>query len=151
MPPTDLSAIEARLRLAARRYNESRHVALERQMATRELEGLLSRFDCALPVDADRAIGDRLAPFPEEVSDRLKRRCADALARLSRHARAADPRYDINRHMAIKRLARWLDGTAPWHVPADDRARPGKRRHRNPPPVSASPSRTIPEAARYKP
>ncbi len=132
MPPADLSTIEASLRLAARRYNEARRAELEREISRRELEGLLRRFDCALPANADRAIDGTRAPFPTDVLDTLEKRCGDALSRLARHARSADPRYDINRHMAIKRLARWLAGTAPWYAPKSDRAPRPKRHCRKP-------------------
>ena len=148
MPPADLSTIEASLRLAARRYNEARLRELEREVSMRELEGLLRRFDCDLPMDADRTIDSTVASFAPEVSAELKRRCADALKRLARHARSADPRYDINRHMAIKRLALWLAGTAPWYASQSDRARHSKRRHRKPRPAVAHPFSTTFEAAR---
>ena len=135
MPPADLSAVEASLRLAARRYNERRRAERERDLSALELEGLLRRFDCALPPAVARAIDDPAAPFEPELLAGLKSRCAAELTRLARHARSADPRYDINRHMAMTRLARWLAGTAPWFAPPPprpERSRHGRRWSRRP-------------------
>ena len=138
MSPADLGPIEARLRLAARRYNEARRTERDRELSIRELEGLLRRFDCPLPDAlqgaAQGAVDAERAPFPAKIRAYLERRTARELERLARYARSADPRYDVNRHMMTKRLARWLAGVESWYPPRCDRARlpvgPPKRRRR---------------------
>ena len=150
MPPADLSTIEAHLRLAARNYNDARRRELEREVSKRELEGLLHRFDCALPMNTDRVIDGRAA-FSQPVLAELRRRCTGDLARLARHARAADPRYDINRHMAIKRLARWLTGVGPWYEPSIEPSHRPKHRRRKPRPPVEKCATTTRECSRSRP
>jgi hypothetical protein len=54
--------------------------------------------------------GASAAVLPEETRRRLAARAETEGQRLSRLGRARDPRYDLNRHLAVARLRRWLGG-----------------------------------------
>ncbi|WAJ30192.1 hypothetical protein [Antarcticirhabdus aurantiaca] len=50
------------------------------------------------------------AVLPEDARRRLAARAELEGQRLSRLGRSRDPRYDLNRHLAVARLRRWLGG-----------------------------------------
>ncbi|MEH6718904.1 MAG: hypothetical protein V7704_08500 [Aurantimonas endophytica] len=54
---------------------------------------------------------ERATQLPAALGDWLRERVTVELRRLTRMARGAHPRYDINRHIAVRRLANWLEGS----------------------------------------
>ncbi|MEF2551780.1 hypothetical protein VQ042_10485 [Aurantimonas sp. A2-1-M11] len=112
----DCHPADSRLRAAARNYVEARRRDATRDLSRLELAALLRRFDLE-PGSCDGAIAaDDAALIPQRQRRALQSRLAVHLRLQARLARRGDPGYDIGRHMALKRLARWLDGTAPWYA-----------------------------------
>jgi hypothetical protein len=106
----DTTPLDAALAAAIRRYVE----AQRRSVATapRRLERIMLLRRLGLD---DAALGQALAAkdarrLPEPLRALIGERIAVELRRLSRQARGGDSRYDINRHIAARRLSNWLEG-----------------------------------------
>ena len=121
MPPADLNPLLHRLAAEARRHAESRRAADAAELSRLELHGLLLRFGAeARQIDA-AVVADDPARLPEAVREQLRARLAAEAGQLLRRARSRDPRYDINRHVAVARLQRWLAGGRAWQEDGEDR------------------------------
>lgn len=125
----DLSPLTAALEQAARRHAEARRREAQRDLSRLELAMLLRRFGLQRESLSDAVAMDDAASLPEAESASLRVRLRGELGLLARLARRRDPRYDINRHMAVMRLAQWLEGSRPWH--AREEMSPGSGRSRN--------------------
>lgn len=124
----DLSPLTAALEQAARRHAEARRQLAQRDLSRLELAMLLRRFGLQPESLSDAVATDDAARLPEAESASLRARVRGELGLLARLARRRDPRYDINRHMAIMRLAQWLEGGRAWHARETP---PGSGRSRN--------------------
>ncbi|MCB8838854.1 hypothetical protein [Aurantimonas sp. VKM B-3413] len=120
MSPASLAPLLRRLSAEAKRNAEARRAADAAGLSRLELRGLLLRFGAdARQIDAAVAADDPLR-LPEAAREHLRSRLAAEAARLARRARIRDPRYDINRHVAVSRLQRWLNGERPWSHDEED-------------------------------
>ncbi|MCP3054868.1 hypothetical protein [Aurantimonas marianensis] len=113
----DPSPLTAALERAARRHAEARRREAQSDLSRIELAMLLRRFGLAREPVSDAVAAGDAAGLPEAESASLRARVRGELDLLARLARRRDPRYDINRHMAAMRLARWLEDGRPWHAP----------------------------------
>lgn len=124
----DLSPLTAALERAARGHAEARRREAQRDLSRLELAMLLRRFGLEQRALSGVVAKDDAASLPEAESVSLRARVRAELALLARLARRRDARYDINRHMAVMRLAQWLGGGRPWHARETS---PGSGRSRN--------------------
>jgi hypothetical protein len=122
----DTTPLDAALAAAIRRYVE----AQRRSVATapRRLERVMLLLRLGLD---DAMLGQALAAtdasrLSEPLRVLIGERVAVELRRLSRQARGGDSRYDINRHIAVRRLANWLEGAPDTDEDAADRRTGGR-------------------------
>ena len=106
----DTAPLDAALAAAIRRYVEAQRRALAAE--PRRLATIMSlrRMGLDEPALRDALAADEVTRLPGPLRDRIRERVAVELGRLSRQARGGDSRYDINRHIAARRLANWLEG-----------------------------------------
>ncbi|MEX6507004.1 hypothetical protein [Jiella sp. M17.18] len=125
--PRDLDPIRETLAGEARRHAERRRAATAAALSRQELSALMLRLGAAGP-DVDAAVeADDAARLSAERLQALRMRMDSETARLARQARSRDPRYDLNRHIAVSRLARWLTGGRRWsQEPAEAVVQPGR-------------------------
>lgn len=106
----DTASLDAALAAAIRRHAERQRRTVADELHRLEKAVLLRRLgldDEAVRLAVAAGSG---AQLPASLGAMLGERLATELKRLSRQARGADPRYDINRHIAVRRLANWLEG-----------------------------------------
>lgn len=108
--PSHPEPLDQRLAAMAARYLQSRQQA-ERQRLTRfERSFALARAG----IDVERARGaldsGLAADLDAQDRERLRSFTLAELARAKRYARMFDPRYDLSRHVAARRLLAWLEG-----------------------------------------
>ncbi|NDV87749.1 hypothetical protein GTW51_13665 [Aurantimonas aggregata] len=106
----DTAPLDAALAAAIRRHAERQRRSVANDLQRLEKAVLLRRLgldDAAVRV---AIAAESAAHLPTPLGVRLRERVTSELKRLTRQARGADPRYDINRHIAVRRLAHWLDG-----------------------------------------
>lgn len=132
-PFLDILAARIRRQMEARREDD--RVAIERL----ELQAALRRFGATGPSVVEAARSDDPARLAAAERQRLSDRIDWENRRQTRFSRTRDPRYDINRHIVVTRLKRWLGGKAAWvRPPAEVGAagmrdqRRGQRRARRP-------------------
>ncbi|KQT55251.1 MULTISPECIES: hypothetical protein [unclassified Aureimonas] len=97
----------AALQCAARRYGETLRTAEHADLSSLEMRSLLAR--AGLPADAIDPSGSDRAALPAAVRDTALMRLRIESRRLARLARARHPAYDLNRHIAVRRLLTALD------------------------------------------
>lgn len=130
--PLDLSSLTSALEGAARRHAAARRQEAERELSRLELATLLRRFGLDREVLSDAVARDDAGHLPAAEATVLRARVRGELSLLARLARRRDLRYDINRHIAVVRLSRWLEAGRPWHAKetAPGPGRVGTRRSR---------------------
>lgn len=99
---------------AARRYVEGRRREDRKILARHQLAAVLCRLGAPATAIESAVAADDPHRLPPAVAASVRERAEAARRLLRRHARSADPRYDLNRHIAIDRLLRWLDGRRLW-------------------------------------
>ena len=124
----DLSPLTAALEGAARNHAEARRREAERDLSRLELAMLLRRFGLEERARSDAVAKDDAANIPAAEAETLRAKVRAELGLLARLARRRDPRYDINRHIAVMRLARWLEGGRSWQTRETE---PGSGRSKN--------------------
>lgn len=103
---------------------EARRLAQERREADRilserlELGAALHRFGISGATASKATAQDDPAALTLAERTHLETRVERELGRLARFARSRDPRYDLNRHILLARLVRWLRGSQAWVRPA---------------------------------
>ena len=105
-PMLEIFAAGVRRQIEARR--EGDRVEVERL----ELWAALHRFGAVGPSVAEAATADDPARLQTEERTRLAESVGREIRRQTRFSRTRDPRYDINRHIVVARLCRWLAGNA---------------------------------------
>ncbi len=124
----DLSPLTAALEGAARSHAEARRREAQRDLSRLELAMLLRRFGLEQRALSDAVAKDDAAGISAIEAGTLRAKVRAELGLLTRLARRRDPRYDINRHIAVMRLARWLKGGRSWHLHETE---PGSGRSKN--------------------
>ena len=113
MPVSGLERMEAALRDAARRHRRRLADESDRLRQGFEFRFLLAQLRFGI---ADRdavAAASSAAVLPPALRDEIARRLRLEAARLKRFVRTGNPRYDINRHIAVRRALSWTgDATA---------------------------------------
>ena len=122
----DTAPLDAALAAAIRRYVEAQRRSLATAPRCLETVVLLRRLGLDEPALRDALAAQDPARLPGPLRERLRERLAAELGRLSRQARSGDSRYDLTRHIAVRRLASWLAGhPVARGDPADERS-PGR-------------------------
>ncbi|WP_102957747.1 hypothetical protein [Mangrovicella endophytica] len=103
------SPLDATLKEAVGRYLAAHRASAAEAGGRAELAALLRRF-------VSSTVGDSAAlqsptAFRQAVPD-IRDRLLREVRRLSRLGRAGHPAYDLNRHIALTRTLRWIDGEA---------------------------------------
>ena len=110
----DLAPLIEILAAKIRRQVEEKRASDRVAVRGLELHAALRRYGASGPSVAEAVRLDdaaRLDPAERgEVVERVERE----IVRQARFSRSSDPRYDINRHIVVTRLRRWLDGKAAW-------------------------------------
>lgn len=120
----ETAALENALRTAARRRRAALAVEDDRRRRGFELRFLLARLGFGTAdLDAVSAAG-AAATLPRRLQGEIARRLGVEAARLKRLAWSASPRYDLNRHLAVRRALLWADGRA--EDPGACRSRPAR-------------------------
>lgn len=108
--PDTPSALEAALRAAAKSYLAARKAAEAERSGRAELLAVMARLSLP-PAELDRLRDAASASeLPVDLRSRLAERIAREERRLLRLGRAGHPRYELSRHIAVRRAAKWLSG-----------------------------------------
>lgn len=121
----DTAALDAALAAAIRRHAERQRRSVARDLHRLDKAVLLRRLGLGDEAVQVAVAAGSAAQLPAPLGAWLRERVAIELRHLTRQARGADPRYDINRHIAVKRLSRWLGGGEDDAGEADERT-PGR-------------------------
>lgn len=106
----DTAPLDAALAAAIRRYVEARRRSLATPPRRLETVVLLRRLGLDEPALRDAVAANDADLLAGPLRERAREKVAAEFGRLSRQARSGDSRYDINRHIAVRRLANWLEG-----------------------------------------
>lgn len=122
----ETAALENALRTAVRRHRAALAAQDDRRRQGFELRFLLARLGFGTAdLDAVCAAASAAA-LPRHLQGEIARRLGVEAARLKRLAWSASPRYDFNRHLAVRRALLWAGGKAedPRCLPIPPRAAP---------------------------
>ncbi|MBO0905961.1 hypothetical protein [Jiella sonneratiae] len=123
MAADDLSPMLAILAARIRRHREARQASDLKETQRLELSAALRRFGAAGAGIAAACRDDDPSRLDPAERAAVALRVSRELHRQARFSRGGDPRYDINRHIVVARLARWLTTGERWLKPPDDPAR----------------------------
>ena len=113
----EIEKMEAALRAAVLAHRIALRARLQSETKGFELRFLCARLGFAAgELDAIAANSDA-AGLPPALRETLRQRLAAEATRLARLARAASPRYDINRHIAVRRAIAWAEAVPPPPMP----------------------------------
>lgn len=105
----EIEKMEAALRAAVAAHRIAVHRRIAEETSGFELRFLFARLGI-LPAELDLiAAAATAATLPLALRDTLRQRLAAETARLLRLARANSPAYDLNRHIAVRRAAAWVE------------------------------------------
>lgn len=105
-----LEIMSARIRRQVEASRELDRIARERL----ELQAALRRYGAVGASIAEACRADDAARLDASVRATVSERVGREARRQTRLCRSRDPRYDINRHIVVTRLTRWLAGNARW-------------------------------------
>ncbi|NDW04396.1 hypothetical protein [Jiella pacifica] len=105
-----LEIMSARIRRQVEARRELDRITRERL----ELQAALRRYGAAGPSIAEACGEDDAGRLEVSVRATVSERVSRELHRQTRLSRSRDPRYDINRHIVVARLTRWLAGNGSW-------------------------------------
>ncbi|MBB4004182.1 hypothetical protein [Aurantimonas endophytica] len=106
----DTTSLDAALAAAIRCHAERQRRSVARDLQRLEKAVLLRRLGLDDAAVRQAIAVERATQLPAALGIWLRERVTVELQRLTRMARGAHPRYDINRHIAVRRLANWLEG-----------------------------------------
>ncbi|MAU94411.1 MAG: hypothetical protein CMP81_00780 [Fulvimarina sp.] len=132
----DLAPLIEILAARIRRQVEAKRASDRVAVRGLELHAALRRYGAHGPSVAEAVRLDDAARLDPAERDAVVQRVEREIGRQARFSRSRDPRYDINRHIVVTRLRRWLDGKAAWlqEPPAATAKKPawrGRTRRRN--------------------
>ena len=146
----EIEKMEAALRAAVAAHRIALHQRIEAETSGFELRFLFARLGLT-PAELDliAEAGDA-ASLPPPLRATIRQRLASETTRLTRLARAQHPGYDLNRHIAVRRAAAWIEARPKPVVPTapgvrrsgyvlNGRFRGRRRRHTTPAPGHAAP------------
>lgn len=120
----EIERMEAALRAAVAAHRVDLQRRMEAEASGFELRFLFARLGLA-PAELDRvAAAAKATALPPALRAALRQRLAAETARLLRLARARSPAYDLNRHIAVRRAAAWVEARPAPVIPTT----PGIRR-----------------------
>ncbi|MBO0662402.1 hypothetical protein LQ948_10440 [Jiella sp. MQZ9-1] len=114
LPPL-LAAFTAKIRREMEERRRADRILTERL----ELQAALRRFGAAGPSLVAAAKADDPSRLDPDERRHASHRVAGELRRQIRFRRSGDPRYDLNRHIVVARLSRWLAGDDRWITKAN--------------------------------
>ena len=118
----DLAPLLAIMSARIRRQVEARHEADRIVRERLELEAALRRYGAAGPTIAEACRADDAGRLDASIHATVSERVDREVRRQTRFRRSRDPRYDINRHIVVARLKRWLAGAGEWVRPSSFQA-----------------------------
>ncbi|ORE98381.1 hypothetical protein [Aurantimonas sp. 22II-16-19i] len=110
----DLAPLIEILAARIRRQVEEKRTSDRVAVRGLELHAALRRYGASGPSVAEAVRLDDAARLDPAERDGVVERVEREIGRQARFSRSRDPRYDINRHIVVTRLRRWLDGKAAW-------------------------------------
>ncbi|MCW4113841.1 hypothetical protein NPA31_002535 [Aurantimonas sp. MSK8Z-1] len=107
---SELGRLEDRLRQAAKRHAASLREAEAASRSAAQLSSAFLRLGLNIGEIGRLDLRQGSDRVPAALREELQTRAAADLRRLLRLARAGHPAYDLNRHIAARRLLAWLAG-----------------------------------------